>query len=72
MVDRTDKLKIPLKFAIHAALYNEFCCNQFHDTAPLKLMLGAFDWGNKAFLSYVYSNEIIYAGALFPFLNVTV
>ena len=40
MVDRTDKPKIPSKFEICAALYNEFCCNQFHDTAPLKLMLG--------------------------------
>ena len=43
MADRTDKPKIPSKFAIHAALNNEFCGNQFYDTAPLKLMLGAFD-----------------------------
>ena len=42
MVDRTDKPKIPSKFAIRAAQYNEFRCNQFHDTAPLNS--GAFDW----------------------------
>ena len=34
-VDRTDKPKIPLKFAIRTAQYNEFRCNQFCDTAPL-------------------------------------
>ena len=34
-VDRTDKPKIPSKFAIRTAQYNEFRCNQFCDTAPL-------------------------------------
>ena len=34
-VDRTDKPKIPSKFAICTAQYNEFRCNQFCDTAPL-------------------------------------